>query len=56
MAAYVIAEIDVTDPKGYEEYRRMGRRRLRPKKRARGASPFLTHDGGIQLYVSSKRM
>ena len=24
MAAYVITEIDVTDPVGYEEYRRMG--------------------------------
>lgn len=24
MAAYVIAEIDVTDPVGYEEYRRLG--------------------------------
>lgn len=24
MAAYVIAEIDVTDPKGYEEYRKLG--------------------------------
>ena len=24
MAAYVIAEIDVTDPAGYEEYRRLG--------------------------------
>lgn len=24
MPAYVIAEIDVTDPKGYEEYRKLG--------------------------------
>ncbi len=24
MAAYVIAEIDVTDPVGYEEYRKLG--------------------------------
>lgn len=44
MAAYVIAEIDVTDPKGYEEYRRLG-----PPTVAAYGGKFVVRGGKVEV-------
>lgn len=44
MAAYVIAEIDVTDPVGYEEYRRLG-----PPTVAAYGGKFVVRGGKVEV-------
>ncbi|MBI4490316.1 MAG: DUF1330 domain-containing protein [Deltaproteobacteria bacterium] len=44
MTAYVIAEIDVTDPKGYEEYRRLG-----PPTVAAYGGKFVVRGGKVEV-------
>ena len=44
MAAYVITEIDVTDPVGYEEYRRMG-----PPTVAAYGGKFVVRGGKVEI-------
>ena len=44
MAAYVIAEIDVTDPVGYEEYRRLG-----PPTIAAYGGKFVARGGKVEV-------
>ncbi len=44
MAAYVIAEIDVTDPAGYEEYRRLG-----PPTIAAYGGKFVVRGGKVEV-------
>ncbi len=48
MAAYVIAEIDVTDPKGYEEYRRLG-----PPTVAAYGGKFVVRGGKVEMLEGS---
>ena len=44
MPAYVIVEIDVTDPKGYEEYRRLG-----PPTVAAYGGKFVVRGGKVEV-------
>ena len=44
MAAYVVVEIDVTDPVGYEEYRRLG-----PPAIAAYGGKFVVRGGKVEL-------
>ena len=44
MAAYVIAEIDVTDPVGYEEYRKLG-----PPTIAAYGGKFVVRGGRVEV-------
>jgi uncharacterized protein (DUF1330 family) len=48
MAAYVIVDIDVTDPVGYEEYRRMG-----PPTVAAHAGKFVVRGGNFEVLEGS---
>lgn len=48
MAAYVIAEIDVTDPAGYEEYRRLG-----PPTVAAHGGKFVARGGKVEVLEGS---
>jgi len=48
MAAYVIAEIDVTDPAGYEEYRRLG-----PPTVAAYGGKFVVRGGKMEILEGS---
>lgn len=48
MAAYVITEIDITDPKGYEEYKRMG-----PPTVAAYGGQFIARGGKMEILEGS---
>ncbi len=48
MAAYVIAEIDITDPVGYEEYRRLG-----PPTVAAYGGKFVARGGKVEVLEGS---
>lgn len=48
MAAYVIVEIDVTDPVGYEEYRRLG-----PPTVAVYSGKFVVRGGKVEVLEGS---
>lgn len=48
MAAYVIAEIDVTDPAGYEEYRKLG-----PPTVAAYGGKFVARGGKVKVLEGS---
>lgn len=48
MAAYVIVEIDVTDPVGYEEYRRLG-----PPTVAAYGGKFVVRGGKVEVLEGS---
>lgn len=48
MAAYVIAEIDVTDPVGYEEYRKLG-----PPTIAAYGGKFVVRGGKVEVLEGS---
>jgi uncharacterized protein (DUF1330 family) len=48
MAAYVITEIDITDPVGYEEYKKMG-----PPTVAAYGGKFIVRGGGTEVLEGS---
>lgn len=48
MPAYVIAEIDITDPQGYEEYKKLG-----PPTVAAYGGKFITRGGKTEILEGS---
>jgi len=48
MAAYVITEIDITDPQGYEEYKKMG-----PPTVAAYGGKFIARGGRMEILEGS---